>query len=1036
MLTRQILLRVLRRNDVHARLTSIDGTRKASNHSCSSLGGLSSASFLDSAIVTMPVSLIESAPLTSLASASFFGSFIFATVALTTRAAVMGRFRHVIDKTSIPQKSSPLDSSSFSSWCTLFSAFSILGLVLLYAYLCEHHPLYPHAEKSYDRDHVFFLTSLMVIISAWTLRSNGASSSSHQQQHEDHSSTKTLKRVVSHVEENNDVLNRHQTEEWKGWMQTMFLLYHYFHGVELYNSIRVMITCYVWMTGFGNFSFFYTRRDYSLIRVLQMLWRLNFLVIFLCLTQGTSYILYYICLLHTYFFLVVYCTMRIANNATNYSMWGIRCKLGVLAVIIFLVWDVESGLFSLLHGMFMGTQPKVGAQSGTLWEWYFRSSLDHWSTLWGMIFALNYPVTSLLFRKTESLPLWKHIAVKGVFTVALLGALVWWILGPFRLEKYAYNHTHAYYGIIPMMAYIFFRNLTPWLRSHSLDLLEQLGKTTLETYLMQHHIWMTSNSKTLLTLIPGYPKMNFLVVTLVYVLLSRLLFRLTMVLRGMLLPNDLRVSLRNLSVLVSSFGACYVVVVFLKEAKMLSLTTVGLISVAGGSLLYSITMQLSWSSFAEGAASSVPKSGRVMETYVPTNILAGVLVLVTLGSSWDWMARNGGAKLQPLPSTCATAVQKGSWIPVDLCSEDIRGQSSRSYGITELATCMPQSRTYVWGWEAATPSSLCRMTQRSSRETLDSLAHRTVTFVGDSILRHLYHSTCRQVGDKVAGAYNTTMGKWGNFSRRYGTLDLEFRWAPYTNDTLVPTLRSLFEDEENLPDAVVVGGGAWDQLNRYRNKADHDMLVDGIRGVATEMRRLLESGVAVTWVVPTTINTWGLLTEDKRKYLREDQMVSLRTLYKDNGIHDAASFVIEGASFTKERVADSYDGVHYPLEVYDAGSQVILNSFDWLLPAEEVTVHSSPRLGIMAHPILGLLILAVALVALFSVDAFVGLSYLASMIAPELSPSGMYREAYSLLHQRKNLPSLGTPKKSNGGSHSKWSDDGGEDMMQLMDDLS
>ena len=50
-----------------------------------------------------------------------------------------------------------------------------------------------------------------------------------------------------------DILNREQTEEWKGWMQFSFLMYHYFHAEDTYNAIRVMITCYVWMTGFGNF---------------------------------------------------------------------------------------------------------------------------------------------------------------------------------------------------------------------------------------------------------------------------------------------------------------------------------------------------------------------------------------------------------------------------------------------------------------------------------------------------------------------------------------------------------------------------------------------------------------------------------------------------------------------------------------------------------------------------------------------------------------------------------------------------------------
>ena len=35
-------------------------------------------------------------------------------------------------------------------------------------------------------------------------------------------------------------------------MQFSFLMYHYFSAKETYNAIRVMITCYVWMTGFGT----------------------------------------------------------------------------------------------------------------------------------------------------------------------------------------------------------------------------------------------------------------------------------------------------------------------------------------------------------------------------------------------------------------------------------------------------------------------------------------------------------------------------------------------------------------------------------------------------------------------------------------------------------------------------------------------------------------------------------------------------------------------------------------------------------------
>lgn len=48
-------------------------------------------------------------------------------------------------------------------------------------------------------------------------------------------------------------------------MQFMFLMYHYYHAEEVYNAIRIMITCYVWMTGFGNFSFFYIKQVFIFI---------------------------------------------------------------------------------------------------------------------------------------------------------------------------------------------------------------------------------------------------------------------------------------------------------------------------------------------------------------------------------------------------------------------------------------------------------------------------------------------------------------------------------------------------------------------------------------------------------------------------------------------------------------------------------------------------------------------------------------------------------------------------------------------------
>lgn len=52
--------------------------------------------------------------------------------------------------------------------------------------------------------------------------------------------------------------------------KVLFLMYHYFEAREFYNAIRVFIAAYVWMTGFGNFSYYYIRKDFSLGRFAQV----------------------------------------------------------------------------------------------------------------------------------------------------------------------------------------------------------------------------------------------------------------------------------------------------------------------------------------------------------------------------------------------------------------------------------------------------------------------------------------------------------------------------------------------------------------------------------------------------------------------------------------------------------------------------------------------------------------------------------------------------------------------------------------------
>lgn len=615
---------------------------------------------------------------------------------------------------------------------------------------------------------------------------------------------------------------------------------------------------------------------------------------------------------------------------------------------------------------------------------YFRKSTYVLFSL-----ALNLPVTNLLMQKIEASSTFQHFLTKSLIGSILLAATWIWVSGPFLLEKVDYNLTHPYFSCVPVLCYIYFRNISPWLRTHSLHLLHQIGKTTLETYLMQHHIWLTSNAKSLLILIPGWPKINFLAVTVVYLIVSRRLYQLTLFLRGMILPNDRMACIRHTATMVGIILGYLLLALFLQRLSLDSLWSVFFVSATAGMRLF--LKALEHSSSQNRSMGNCRFAGS-----------AGLCTLLLIGFVWNHASEIGASKNQPLTAACSQHIQEGVWIPA-ACSEDFRGAGYRKYGSFAYGTCSTTpSGSLVWGWNKTASTSHCRPSERDSKTLLRSLAYRNVTFVGDSIVRHLYHSMCRQVGDTDAGAYNTSLGKWADYSRHYGYVDLEFRWAPYV-DQMGLVLNRIQSDVH--PDVVVVGGGPWDKLHRYNSTEDRTLVDANITILKDQMEALRDAKISVVWVVPTTMNSWGLMTPQKREAIREEQIDWFRQHFREKGINAAASFVLDGQSFTKERVGESYDGVHYPLSVYDAGAQVLANAFDWLLPDREFKGNLEiPSPGEMAQPFLGSCILILVMIGLISFDGFLGVSYVVALISPRMMPSRLFDEAFAAVHRIHKLP--------------------------------
>ena len=100
------------------------------------------------------------------------------------------------------------------------------------------------------------------------------------------------------------------------------------------------------MTGFGNFSYYYKTNDYCIGRFAQMMWRLNFLVFFACVILSNSYMLYYICPMHTVFTVLVYACLGIAPHLNQNNVL-LALKMVLAFVLVFVCWDIKAVFYAI-----------------------------------------------------------------------------------------------------------------------------------------------------------------------------------------------------------------------------------------------------------------------------------------------------------------------------------------------------------------------------------------------------------------------------------------------------------------------------------------------------------------------------------------------------------------------------------------------------------------------------------------------------------------------------------------------------------------
>ncbi|KAI9357064.1 10 TM acyl transferase domain found in Cas1p-domain-containing protein [Zopfochytrium polystomum] len=369
----------------------------------------------------------------------------------------------------------------------------------------------------------------------------------------------TLKR-----EKDSTFLNRYQTDEWKGWMQFAILIYHYTGAsavLPVYSFIRFLVASYLFMTGFGHFTFFITKKSFSLRRVMQVLIRLNLLSVALSYAMSSDTAFYYFGPLVSFWFIAVYLTMAILQSVNDLGSIWLPIKLLISAAICYFIindayflpfvlnkiggsllglhWDVKEAMFRLgldpwaVHGG-MATAYVYLRLKESKWTSGYLSPLTHFLSNGfsnrsyervsasvqadSQISMSPLPIASTQPRRSngEAKPmsylhrLWNLSLPLGALFLIMLASTYGF---PRAASKQLRNIVHRHSSILLIICYVIARNATPQLRETSSLWFRWIGTFSLETFILQFHFWLAGDTRgiwrplTPVAATPSYPTM-------------------------------------------------------------------------------------------------------------------------------------------------------------------------------------------------------------------------------------------------------------------------------------------------------------------------------------------------------------------------------------------------------------------------------------------------------------------------------------------------------------------------------------------------
>ncbi|KAK9526980.1 hypothetical protein VZT92_015647 [Zoarces viviparus] len=400
-----------------------------------------------------------------------------------------------------------------------FQALCRMGVIMSYFYLCDRADVFMKEQKFYTHS-TFFIPLIYMFVLGVFYNEN----------------TKETK-----------FLNREQTDEWKGWMQLVILIYHISGAsafIPVYMHVRVLVAAYLFQTGYGHFSFFWLKGDFGLYRVCQVLFRLNFLVLVLCVVMDRPYQFYYFVPLVTFWFVVIYATLAmwpqiLQKKANGSGLWHIGVLVKLLVLLLFIcIFAFSQGLFERIFSVWPISA--LFELNGSIHEWWFRWKLDRFAVIHGMLFAFLY----LVLQKCQVLSEGKGEALFSakisnlLLFLSVVSFITYSIWASSCKTKTECNEMHPYISVVQILAFILIRNIPGYARSVYSSFFAWFGKISLELFICQYHIWLAADTKGILVLIPGNPSLNIMVSTFIFVCVAHEISLITNDLAQVVIPKD------------------------------------------------------------------------------------------------------------------------------------------------------------------------------------------------------------------------------------------------------------------------------------------------------------------------------------------------------------------------------------------------------------------------------------------------------------------------------------------------------------------